>query len=170
MKYFLTMLKALFWFKGRTSRSGFWLVSIIYYLFVEYVMKADYGITNLDYYNINTTNRDMLIINKLMNAAITIIMMWVFTVQAVKRLHDLGYSSYFVLVLPTVAILFWNAVLLANNNVLGLKEDTATYFYSIWIVLLFIFLIVMKGENEENKFGRRVDWFVGENKFGKEPL
>ena len=58
----------------------------------------------------------------------------------IKRLHDVGLSGWFSL--------------LAFSSILGLLEPSISFYLFIGHILIVLFLLLMPGQNKENKYGK----------------
>lgn len=94
MKVYLSAIKKYAVFKGRTSRRDYWIFTLIHFL-ISFIMLMTFSVFGLEYLSILFVL--YILFSFLPTIAIT-----------VRRLHDIGKSGYFILVLliPYIGI-FW---------------------------------------------------------------
>ena len=94
MKVYLSAIKKYAVFKGRTSRRDYWIFTLIHFL-ISFIMLMTFSVFGLEYLSI------LFVLYILFSFLPTISI-------TVRRLHDIGKSGYFILVLliPYIGI-FW---------------------------------------------------------------
>lgn len=143
----MDLITLLFNFKGRISRSEYWLAILFYFLVsAVFLISAAFWFGGL--------NRDLLfnspgtgMLFGIVAGAITVAGTWSGLAIGIKQLHDRGKSGWWILV-------FWFGPILLNRIGSLIPNGMAFLFYlagfavSIWFLIELGFLRGTQGTNE----------------------